>query len=105
MIMMCLFLLSGDLVKCLNDIGAPLGSRIVLDKVLCVGGQDFTLFGRPLLPQGLVRVEATVIERGLCRTKISQKFKKRENFRKVRFSREQFTLLRIHDVNVTRKVD
>ncbi len=92
-------------MKVLTDIGAPLGSRIVLDKVLCVGGQDFTLFGRPLLPYGLVRVEATVIERALTRNKIFQKFKKRENFRKIRYTRAHFTLLRINDINITNKVN
>ena len=59
------FYLSGDLVKVLADLGAPLGSRILLDKVLCVGGKDFTLFGKPLLPHGSVAVEATVIEKSL----------------------------------------
>ncbi len=92
-------------MKVLTDIGAPLGSRIVLDKVLCVGGQDFTLFGRPLLPHGLVRVEATVIERALTRNKIFQKFKKRENFCKIRYTRAHFTLLRINDISITNKVD
>lgn len=95
----------GDLIKVLNDIGAPLNSRIVLDKVLCVGGQDFTMFGRPLLPHGLVRVEATVIERALARAKIFQKFKKKENYRKIRYSRDQYTLLRINDIEIKNKID
>ena len=92
-------------MKVLADIGAPLGSRILLDKVLCVGGKDFTLFGKPLLPHGSVAVEATVIEKSLSRTKVFQKFKKRENFRKLRFNRDFWTLLRINSVDIKQKID
>jgi ribosomal protein L21 len=52
-----------------------------------------------------VRVEATVIERAMARAKIHQKFRKRENFRKIRYSREQYTLLRINDIEIKNKID
>lgn len=38
-------------------------------QVLLVGGRDFTLVGRPILPQDLVSVNATVIEKDLSHTK------------------------------------
>ena len=89
----------------LSDIGAPLGERILLDKVMLVAGADFSLLGRPLLPHGLVAVEATVVEKSLSRTKVFQMFKKRENYRRMKFNRDIFTLLRINDVRITRPVD
>ena len=85
--------------------GAPLGASIILEKILAVGGRDFTLLGRPLLPPGLVRVEVTVVEKTLSRTKIVQTFRKRENYRKIRFERERWTLLRIGDIKVQKPVD
>jgi large subunit ribosomal protein L21 len=72
---------------------------------MAVGGRDFTLLGRPLLPPALVRVDATVVEKTLSRTKIVQHFKKREQFRKIRFVRERWTLLRIGDIHIQKPVD
>ena len=78
---------------------------LILTKVMCVGAKDFTLLGRPLLPHGMVRVEATVVEKSLSRTKIYQLFKKKEQFRRFRFNRDKWTLLRINDVDIKRLVD
>lgn len=44
------------------------GDRIRLDKVLLAGGKDFSLIGRPLVPAGLVDVQATIIEKSLSHT-------------------------------------
>ncbi|KAL1122544.1 hypothetical protein AAG570_002874 [Ranatra chinensis] len=45
------------------------GDQIKLEKVMLAGGKDFTLIGRPILPQDLVMVKATVIEKDLSHTK------------------------------------
>ena len=42
---------TGDLVMVLADLGAPLGTKIRLEKLLAVGSKDFTLLGRPILPR------------------------------------------------------
>ena len=72
---------------------------------MMIGSRDFSLFGRPLLPPGQVEVEATVVEKTLSRTKYTQLFKKRENFRRVRFMRDRWTLLRINEINFRRCLD
>ena len=41
-----------------------------------VGAQDFSLFGRPLLPRDLVRVEAMAVERNLARTEVSFRYRR-----------------------------
>lgn len=61
----------GDLLMLNSDLGVDVGTRITLDKVTLVGGRDFTLLGRPLLPRDLVRVEATVVEKNLSKTKVT----------------------------------
>merc|ERR1719309_1327925 len=73
-----------DLVRVQTDIGAPLGERIILEKVLGVGSRDFTMLGRPLLPHGIVSVEATIVEKSLGRRIIFQHFRRRENKRHLR---------------------
>ncbi len=52
------------------DIGAHIGQKIVFDKVVLVGGRDFTLLGRPVLPRDLVRVGATVVEKNVSKTNV-----------------------------------
>ena len=55
----------------LCDIGAKIGQRIKIEKVLLIGSKDFTLIGRPLLPRDLINVEATVVEKTLSHKKPS----------------------------------
>lgn len=35
-----------------------------------MGGRDFSLLGRPILPRDLVKVEATVVEKNVAKTEI-----------------------------------
>ena len=51
---------------------------------MCVGGKDFTLYGRPLLHRDLVNVEATVIEKTLSHTVIDFYNRRRKNSRRTR---------------------
>merc|ERR1712117_389836 len=95
---------AGDLVMVLADLGAPMGSKIVINKLLALGSKDFTLLGRPVLPRDLAMVEATVIEKTLSRTKIVQQFKRRMRARHIKFSRQKWTLLRINSITVTGRV-
>merc|ERR1719186_2497399 len=94
----------GDLVMVQTDLGAPIGASIVLNKLLALGSHDFTLLGRPLLPRDLARVEATVIEKTLSRTKVVQKFKPRSRARHIHFQRSKWTLLRVNLISVTGRV-
>ncbi|ESO93235.1 hypothetical protein LOTGIDRAFT_59279, partial [Lottia gigantea] len=58
------------------------GDRIRLEKVLMVGGKDFTMVGRPLLSRGQVKIEATVVEKTLSHHKVHYWYKKRHRIRK-----------------------
>lgn len=55
-----------------------------LKQVLLVGGANFTLIGRPLLPRDLVKIEGTIIEKTLSYTKLNFILKKRQNFRRLK---------------------
>merc|ERR1712241_1228437 len=91
---------AGDLVMVLADLGAPMGSKIRLEKILAIGSKDFTLLGRPVLPRDLALVEATVLEKTLSRTQLVQKFYRRSQCRKIKFKRSKWTLLRVNDIFV-----
>jgi hypothetical protein len=49
-------------------------------QVLLIGGTDFTLLGRPILPNDLVHVEATVVEKTLSHTKTVFRKKRRKQY-------------------------
>ena len=69
-----------DLILIENHLQAQCGDRIRVEKVLMVGGEDFTLIGRPLLGGNLVRVEATVVEKTESWPRVVQRFKRRKRF-------------------------
>ncbi|MCL4125078.1 UNVERIFIED_CONTAM: hypothetical protein GTU68_026012 [Idotea baltica] len=74
------------------------GDEIRLEKVLAVGGRDFTLFGRPLLSKDLVNVKATVVESTLAASKVLIKYKPLK--RKINFERLPLTTLRINSIEI-----
>lgn len=51
---------------------------------MMVGGRDFSLYGRPLLPQSLVQVHARVVEKTLSHCRIHFRYRRRENYRKMK---------------------
>ncbi|VDM49965.1 unnamed protein product [Toxocara canis] len=52
-----------DLITLQDNLPLDVGDKIKLEKVLLLGGQSFTLIGRPLLQSPSVRVNATVVEK------------------------------------------
>uniref|UniRef100_H2Z4N1 Large ribosomal subunit protein bL21m n=1 Tax=Ciona savignyi TaxID=51511 RepID=H2Z4N1_CIOSA len=84
-----------DLIRTTGYIDAELGEKIRLEKVLLVGGKDFTMLGRPLLKRSLVKVEAVVVEKTPGESKIIQRFTPKENFQRKYVYTGQHTVLRI----------
>ncbi|KAJ8344228.1 hypothetical protein SKAU_G00315570 [Synaphobranchus kaupii] len=89
-----------DLIIIENHIEAECGERIRLEKVLLVGGEHFTLIGRPLLCRDLVRVEATVIEKSESWPRVHMRFLKRHRYQRKRIIIQPQTVLRINTVEI-----
>lgn len=53
----------GDLINMEGNLPLNVGDEIKLEKVLMVGGTNFSLFGRPLLDASAVTVDAVVVEK------------------------------------------
>jgi len=90
-----------DIIVIDRPMDADVGERIRLNKVLLVGGRDFTVVGRPVLSASQARVEATVIEKTLSHGKIIFWYHRRENNRYFRLRKEPFTFLRINSIELT----
>ncbi|KAM9461184.1 large ribosomal subunit protein bL21m [Clarias gariepinus] len=90
-----------DLIQIENHIDAECGDRILLEKVLLVGGENFTLIGKPLLRRDLVRVEATVLEKTESWPMVHMVFWKRHRFQKKRTIIQPQTVLRINSIQVS----
>ncbi|XP_067633223.1 DNA-directed RNA polymerase II subunit RPB2-like [Eurosta solidaginis] len=96
---------TGDIILVEGYWPPTIGDKIRLDKVLLAGTQDFTLIGRPLLPNGLVNVEATIIEKTLTHTKTHFKNKRRKQYMRINFQRSPNTMIRINTIEIERNVD
>ncbi|KAH7937291.1 hypothetical protein HPB49_010352 [Dermacentor silvarum] len=81
------------------------GSVVSSDDVLMVGARDFTLLGRPLLDRGLVRVDATVVEKTLSKTKRNFICIRRSRYERHYFYRFAYTILRINSIELLRDVN
>lgn len=81
------------------------GDRIKLQKVLLVGGKDFTLIGRPVLDPDTVDVTATVVDKDLSHTKTNFERIKRKQYMRINFVRKEITILRINSVFITQNID
>lgn len=94
-----------DLVLVHADMPVDIGDSLRLEKVLMVGARDFTLLGRPLLDRGLVRVDATVVEKTLSKTKRNFICIRRSRYERHYFYRFAYTILRINSIELLRDVN
>ncbi|XP_050027066.2 large ribosomal subunit protein bL21m [Dermacentor andersoni] len=94
-----------DLVLVHADMPVDIGDSLRLEKVLMVGARDFTLLGRPLLDRGLVRVDATVVEKTLSQTKRNFICIRRSRYERHYFYRFSYTILRINSIELLRDVN
>ncbi|KAL7992060.1 hypothetical protein Chor_016316, partial [Crotalus horridus] len=72
----------------------------VLDPVLLVGADNFTLLGKPLLGKDLVRVEATVIEKTESWPRVNVKFRRRKSYETRKIVVQPQTVLRINSIEI-----
>lgn len=94
-----------DLILVQADMPVDIGDSLRLEKVLLVGARDFTLVGRPLLDRGLVRVDATVVEKTLSQTKRNFIFIKRSRYERHYFYRFPHSILRINSIELLRDIN
>jgi ribosomal protein L21 len=95
----------GDIIVAQGIFAPTAMDQIRFQKILLVGGKDFTLVGSPLLDHDLVRVEGTVIEKTLSYTKIIFKMIKGKNFKRFRFTKTEYTMLRINLIELRQPLE
>eukprot|EP00126_Sphaerothecum_destruens_P012344 Sdes_comp21168_c0_seq1m19836 len=93
-----------DIVVVPHMIGVKTGDKIILNKVLLLGGRDFTIIGSPLVDNSMVTVNATVMEVSKAATVIVYKMKRRKNFDNERNHRQDITVLRINNIEIQPKL-
>ncbi|RDD45726.1 39S ribosomal protein L21, mitochondrial [Trichoplax sp. H2] len=84
----------------INQIKAEVGSDIILEKVLAAGSKNFTLIGRPLISNKIVKVSATVAEHTKTPKITVFKKKRRKNYKRTKGHRQNVTVLRINDIEL-----
>jgi len=89
-------LMKGDVIMTEKLLGAPVGSEILLQKVLLVGTKTWTAVGTPLLERA--RVHAVVEEQTKTKKTIVFKKKRRKGYIRHNTHRQPFTTLRIKEI-------
>ena len=96
----------GDYILLRKYFNIDLGTRIKLEKVMVVGGDNLTLVGRPVLDRDLVHVEATVVEKTMSHTiNNSIAVPRRAKYRRWSFNRLPLTILRINQVRICHPIN
>lgn len=80
--------------------GVRVGDRLRLSEIHEVGSRDFTLRGSPTLPEGIVSLEATVVEHTKGAMERIVKFKRRKHYQKTIEHKQPYTRLRIGPINI-----
>lgn len=78
--------------------GGDSGTNVLYDRVLLVGEEADTHIGQPVVAGA--QVDATILSHGREKKIIVFKFKRRKGYQKKRGHRQDFTLLRINDINL-----
>lgn len=84
----------------INRIDADTGDRIRIEKVLMIGGENFSVIGTPLVARDLARIEATVVEKNKSPKVIVFKKKRRKGYKRTQGHRQDITVLRINSIHV-----
>jgi len=90
-----------DIIILDKPVDADIGDRIRLNKVLLVGGKNFTVIGRPILGASQAHVEATVLEKTLSHGKIMFWYHRRKNHRVFKLKKDSHTVLRINSIELS----
>lgn len=96
----------GDYILLRKYFGVEIGTKIKLEKVMLVGGDNITLVGRPVLDRDLVHVEATVVEKTMSHTVNNiLAVPRRQKYRRWRFDRFPLTILRINKIHICHPIN
>ncbi|KHN85727.1 39S ribosomal protein L21, mitochondrial [Toxocara canis] len=89
-----------DLITLQDNLPLDVGDKIKLEKVLLLGGQSFTLIGRPLLQSPSVRVNATVVEKTTQAPELKYTMVNHKSIRKLLWMSRELTVLRINEITI-----
>ncbi|VDO54349.1 unnamed protein product [Onchocerca flexuosa] len=92
-----------DLIVLYDNLPLDVGDKIKLEKVLAVGGKNFTLFGRPLIHSPTVTVNATVVEKTTSYPQLRYLMINHAKVRNLHWMSRETTILRINDIKIDRK--
>ncbi|XP_044749497.1 39S ribosomal protein L21, mitochondrial [Coccinella septempunctata] len=96
---------SGDIIVVEGYWPPDAGDKLTLDKIMLVGGKEFSLIGKPLIQRDLVKIEATVIEKTLSHTKIHFRKKRRKQYMRINFYRIPQTMVLINNIKFVGELD
>ncbi|CAL2037938.1 unnamed protein product [Caenorhabditis brenneri] len=88
----------GDLINLEGNLPLNVGDEIKLEKVLMVGGANFSLFGRPLLDASSVSVDAVVVEKKTTNPELKYVHLNHHQTKFLNWKSDEATVIRIKSV-------
>ena len=89
-----------DVIMINKKIEADCGELIRLEKILAVGGHDFTFIGQPLMKRELVKITAKVVEKTKGEKKIAFKKKRRKGYKRWKGHRQDLSVIKIENISI-----
>ncbi|XP_022663112.1 39S ribosomal protein L21, mitochondrial-like isoform X2 [Varroa destructor] len=94
-----------DMIAIQAHLPVEIGETISLEKILLVGGTDFSIIGRPLIDKTMVRVLATVVEKTLNYEYRRFLHIQRTRLHRSYFFRDKYMVLRINGIQLLKTID
>lgn len=73
--------------------------------MLLVGGEEFSLIGRPLVQPNLVDVQATIVEKSISHSRTHFRKKRRKQYMNIKFHRSASTMIRVNSITLNGNID
>ena len=90
---------NNDVIMIHKKIEAECGDIIRLEKVLAIGGRNFTLIGQPLLKREIANIQGIVVEKTKGEKKIAFKKKRRKNYKRWKGHRQDLSVIKINSIS------
>ncbi|CAB3403008.1 unnamed protein product [Caenorhabditis bovis] len=92
---------NGDLISLEGNLPLCVGDEIKLEKILMIGGRNFSIFGRPLLHNHQAQVDAVVVEKKLKSPELKYTHINHRQTKIVKWISDETTILRIKNVSAS----
>lgn len=92
---------SGDLFYVDDHLPLKCGQKLLLSKCLLIGGQDFSIIGRPMVDRDIFTINATVVEKTMSDPEMTYRHTPRNHgIKKYLMQAKPRTVIRVNEIEL-----